>query len=194
MSIYTNSSTNIAHGIETRDLLFTLSNGMNIHSVDDGYGRLKFWFSTSNDLEKPQFDIRHYMEDAQEWYYTNYVRFDPKNYENIWHDRVKECLERVFVPLISSIDPGNGFIICYSMVLEKTSTGAMGGLPLDYWYLVETWKFVCEYCKLDSSNVCVLPTGQLWVSAIAMDAAQKISLTAIKRNRDIVKIRSKRLG
>jgi hypothetical protein len=32
MSIYTNSSTNLEHGIETRDLLFTLSNGMNYNT------------------------------------------------------------------------------------------------------------------------------------------------------------------
>jgi hypothetical protein len=186
MSIYTNSSTNLAHGIETRDLLFTLSNGMNIYSVSDGAGRLKFWFSTSNDLEKPEFDIRHYMEDAQEWYYTNYVQSDSKSYENTWHNRVKECLELAFVPLVSSVEVDGGFILYHSTIIEQSPPAVES--PLDSWYLVENWKLVCEYCQIDSNNVCVLPTGQIWVSGIAMRAARNINLSGLKRNQSIWRI------
>lgn len=179
MSIYTNNSTNLAHGVETRDLLFTLSNGMSIHSVDDGYGRQKFWFSTSNDPGEPEFDIRYYMADAQEFYYTSYDRVasDPKSYENIWHNRVKECLENAFVPFVSSLKSDDGFIISSITMVENSLP--FGGFPAD-WYLAESWKILCEKSSINSNNVCVLPTGQFWVSQTAMNIARKISLNALK--------------
>lgn len=191
MSIYTNSSTNLAHGIETRDLLFTLSNGMNIYSVNDGAGRLKFWFSTSSDLEKPEFDIRHYMEDAQEFHYNSYVQYGLRECESIWHNRVKECLELAFVPLVSSIEVDGGFIISHTTIIEQSLLTAES--PLDSWYLVENWKLVCEYCQIGSNNVCVLPAGQIWVSGIAMRAARNINLSALKRNQSIWKINANNL-
>jgi hypothetical protein len=119
------------------------------------------------------------MADAQEFYYTSYDRVvsDPKTYENIWHNRVEECLEKAFVPFISSLKSDDGFIICPITMVENSLP--FGGFPVD-WYLVKSRKTLCEKSGINSNSVCVLPTGRFWVSRTAMNIAREISLNALK--------------
>lgn len=105
---------------------------------------------------------------------------EPEFYENMWHDRVKNYLEMFFVPMLSDVEPSDGFIICYNTINENSLPA--DGLPIDFWCLVENWKFMCEYSIIPATNVRSLLTGEAWVSELAMETARNISVSGLNEN------------
>lgn len=185
--------------VEKREYLFTLSDGVDIFAVNDGAGRLKFWFSTSGNIHEPAFDIRHYMSDGQEFYYENCRIGDAAKNEKNWHERVQIFLEKFFVPffditIILGDRINDGEVISFDILFtKKIDLPLCTSIAYDHWYNIENWLFICEYNNIKSDYIVALPSGQLWIHKSVINLAKNTSITAIKKDLAFREAKSKYL-